>query len=351
MAERDDGTNVPGVDRRNLEAWWHAHVDAVDPPLAFSRITGGLSNLTYEVSDRAGRRWVLRRPPLHGVIQSAHDMAREHRIMAALAGSGVPVPPVVGHESDAAVTGAEFYVMDFVAGPVYRSPEMVEATTDPPLRERISQSMVDTLVDLHAVDPDAVGLGDLGRREDWCARQLRRWRRQWEHVATRDLPAFEEVHERLGADIPAQRDAGIVHGDYRLDNVILTEEGAVAAVVDWELCTLGDPLADLGILGAYWVDADDDVRSLPQAATHLPGFATRAEVVARYAERSGRDVSQFDYYLALAYWRLAAILEGVYARFSTGAYGGSGTVDVDAMPQRVEDLVDAALAATGRAGR
>jgi aminoglycoside phosphotransferase (APT) family kinase protein len=351
MDERNGHGDAPGIDRRSIEAWWRAHVDAVDPPLSFSRITGGLSNLTYEVSDGAGRRWVLRRPPLHGVIQSAHDMAREHRIMAALAGSGVPVPPMVGHEGDAEVTGAEFYVMEFVAGPVYRSVQMVEEATDPPLRARISEAVVDTLVDLHAVDPDAVGLGDLGRREDWCARQLRRWRRQWEHVATRELPAFEEVHRRLGADVPPQQGAAIVHGDYRLDNLIMTDDGAVAAVVDWELCTLGDPLADLGILGAYWVDAGDDVRSLPQAATHLPGFADRAGLVARYAERSGRDVSQFDYYLALAYWRLAAILEGVYARFSTGAYGESAPVDVDAMPQRVDDLVGAAMAATERAGR
>jgi aminoglycoside phosphotransferase (APT) family kinase protein len=351
MDERHADGDAPGIDRRNLEAWWRTHVDAVDPPLSFSRITGGLSNLTYEVSDSAGRRWVLRRPPLHGVIQSAHDMAREHRIMEALAGSGVPVPPMVGHEGDVAVTGAEFYVMAFVAGPVYRSVEMVEATTDPPLRQRISGAMVDTLVDLHAVDPDGVGLGDLGRREDWCARQLRRWRRQWEHVATRELPAFEEVHRRLGADVPPQQGAAIVHGDYRLDNLIMTDDGVVAAVVDWELCTLGDPLADLGILGAYWVDAGDDIRSLPQAATHLPGFADRADLVARYAERSGRDVSQFDYYLALAYWRLAAILEGVYARFSAGAYGERTPVDVDAMPQRVDDLVAAALAATERAGR
>ena len=146
MAEQGGGTDVPGIDRRNLEAWWRGHVDAVDPPLSFSRIEGGLSNLTYEVCDAGGRGWVLRRPPLHGVIQSAHDMAGEHRIMAALAGSGVPVPPMIGHEDDERVTGAEFYVMDFVTGPVYRNVEMVETTTDPALRARISEAMVDRIV-------------------------------------------------------------------------------------------------------------------------------------------------------------------------------------------------------------
>jgi aminoglycoside phosphotransferase (APT) family kinase protein len=348
----DDGTGGnPGVDPDGLEAWWRRHTPAVDPPLAFSRITGGLSNLTYDVADQCGRRWVLRRPPLHGVIQSAHDMGREHRIMAALADSPVPVPPVVGHEADASVTGAEFYVMDFVAGPVYRSVRQVEAETDPMLRSTLSSAMVDTLVALHGVDPDTVGLGDLGRREDYCARQLRRWRRQWAQVETRPLPSFHEVHRRLSADIPDQQGLGIVHGDYRLDNVIFTRDGDVAAVVDWELCTLGDPLADLGILCAYWADPGDTFRALPQGATHLPGFATRAELIEQYSQQSDRDLGEVEFYLALAYWRLAAILEGVYARFSSGAYGEDVMSDLASFPRRVEHLVEAALAATARSGR
>ena len=348
----DGGTgDIPGIDPDGLGVWWRKHTPAVDLPLEFSRITGGLSNLTYDVADQSGRRWVLRRPPLHGVIQSAHDMGREHRIMAALADSAVPVPPVVGHEPDPSVTGAEFYVMAHVAGPIYRSPAQVGAQTDPTLRSTVSTSLIDTLVALHDVDPDTVGLGDLGRREDYCGRQLRRWRRQWGQVETRPLPAFDEVHRRLSADIPDQQGAGIVHGDYRLDNIILTPDGDVAAVVDWELCTLGDPLADLGILCAYWADPDDTFRALPQAATHLPGFATRAELIDRYARRSDRDLGDIDFYLALAYWRLAAILEGVYARFSSGAYGEDAMPDLASFPRRVEHLVEAALAATARSGR
>lgn len=351
MVDDDGAGEAPGIDPDALGAWWLDHTPDVSLPLAFSRIEGGLSNLTYDVCDRQGRRWVLRRPPLHGVIQSAHDMGREHRIMAALADSAVPVPPVVGHEPDPSVTGAEFYVMDHVPGPIYRSAAQVEDETDPDLRSAISAALVDTLAALHDVDPDTVGLGDLGRREDYCARQLRRWQRQWEHVATRPLSAFDEVHRRLAADIPVQQGVAIVHGDYRLDNVIFTPDGDVAAVVDWELCTLGDPLADLGILCVYWTDPDDEFRALPQAATHLPGFADRAELIARYAQRSDRDLADVDFYIALAYWRLAAILEGVYARFSSGAYGDDAVPDLASFPGRVERLVEAALDATARSGR
>lgn len=351
MADGTGTGSVPGIDHDNLGAWWRAHTPAVDLPLQFARIEGGLSNLTYDVCDAAGRRWVLRRPPLHGVIQSAHDMGREHRIMAALAGSDVPVPPVVGHEPDASVTGAEFYVMDFVAGPVYRSAAMVEDGTDAALRRTLGMSLIDTLVALHEIDPDRVGLGDLGRREDYCGRQLRRWRRQWEQTVTEPSPVFEEVHQRLIADIPPQQGVGIVHGDYRLDNVISTPDGGIAAVVDWELCTLGDPLADLGILCAYWADPADEVRSLPQSATHLPGFPSRAELIDRYAQRSGRNLDDVAFYLALAYWRLASILQGVYARFSAGAYGDDATTDAGTFPPRIAHLVRMAATETERSGR
>ncbi len=341
---------LPGIDPDGLGRWWSRHVRPVDLPLAFERVTGGLSNLTYLVRDSAGRRWVLRRPPLHGVIQSAHDMGREYTIIAALSGSGVPVPAAVGLCGDPSVTGADFYVMEYVPGPVYRNAEIVAGQTDERSRRLISESLIDTLVALHELDADAVGLGDLGRREDYCARQLRRWRRQWEHVVDRPVPAFEQVHERLRADIPPQNGVTIVHGDYRLDNLIFSPEGVVAAVVDWELCTLGDPLGDLGILAAYWSDPDDDFRTLPQAATHLPGFLRRGELVTRYAERSGRDVADFDFYLALSYWRLAAILQGVYSRFASGAYGGTHP-DAAALPSRIDQLADAALAMTRRSGR
>ena len=230
-----------------------SNVPAARPPLAYERIAGGHSNLTYRVTDADGNEWALRRPPLGKTLSSAHDMAREHRVVAALGGTPVPVAPVAGLCEDESVNGAPFYVMEFVRGPVLRGVSEAEASfPDEGDRHEIGMRVADTLAAVHAVDPDAVGLGDLGRKEDYVARQLRRWNGQWEKSKTRELPAIDRVHEALSARIPAQVGASIVHGDYRLDNMILADSGEVAAVVDWELCTLGDPLADVGTLMAYW---------------------------------------------------------------------------------------------------
>jgi aminoglycoside phosphotransferase (APT) family kinase protein len=277
-------------------------------------------------------------------------MEREHRIVAALEGSTVPVPPVVGLCEDTSVTDAPFFVMGYVDGRVLRDAESVRHASDEGLRARASESLIDALVALHDVDPDAVGLGDLGRRDAYCARQLRRWRGQWDKVRTRDVPEIIEVHDRLVAKIPPQMGTAIVHGDYRLDNLILHDDGQVAAVVDWELCTLGDPLADLAILWAYWKDSGDDFSPLPQPGSDQPGFLRKADLVERYVRESGRELTDFDFYIALAYWRLAVILEGVYARFTSGAYGDVPD-HVRRFEQTVPTLAQAALAATERAGR
>ncbi len=314
-------TAVDGIDAAAVGAWFAAHAGDVAPPLRFERIAGGHSNLTYRVSDAAGKSWALRRPPLGKRLGSAHDMVREHRVVSALGPTAVPVAPVVGLCEDEAVNGAPFYVMDFVEGPILRG--LAEAELFPAEADRwaIGERVADTLVAIHAVDPDAVGLGELGRKEDYVARQLHRWQGQWESSKTRELAAVDRVHERLAARIPAQGPATIVHGDYRLDNMILTDSGAVAAVVDWELCTLGDPLADVGLLMVYWPERGDDPVGLGQPATLAAGFPTRDELAARYAERSGRDLSELDFYLALGYWKLAVIIEGVYARYVAGGYG------------------------------
>jgi aminoglycoside phosphotransferase (APT) family kinase protein len=211
--------------------------------------------------------------------------------------------------------------MEFVEGPVLRGLAEAEAFPDHGDREAIAERVVDTLVDIHAVDPDAAGLGQLGRKEDYVARQLHRWQGQWEKSKTRELPLIDEVHERLAAAIPEQGPATIVHGDYRLDNMILTPEGQVAAVVDWELCTLGDPLADVGLLMVYWPKSGEEATSLGQPANLAPGFPDREALRRRYEERSGRDLSRLDFYVALGYWKLAIILEGVYARYTGGGYG------------------------------
>jgi aminoglycoside phosphotransferase (APT) family kinase protein len=330
-----------GIDRDGVEAWFAEHVPGVQLPLTFDRISGGHSNLTYGVRDSAGSRWALRRPPLGKRLGSAHDMGREHRVVSALAETPVPVAPVAGFCEDESVNEAPFYVMEFVEGPILRGLAEAEIFPDEGDRRAIGERVVDTLVDIHAVDPDAVGLGELGRKEDYVARQLHRWQGQWEKSKTRELPAVDAVHERLAARIPEQGPATIVHGDYRLDNMILNPAGEVAAVVDWELCTLGDPLADVGLLMVYWPEAGEDDISLGQPATMAPGFPKRDELKARYSERSGRDLSQLDFFVALGYWKLAIILEGVYARYAAGQYG---KVDpgIEAFARLVERLADAA---------
>jgi aminoglycoside phosphotransferase (APT) family kinase protein len=330
-----------GIDRAGVEGWFAEHVPGAAAPLSFKRISGGHSNLTYGVSDAAGHRWALRRPPLGKRLGSAHDMAREHKVVSALGPTAVPVAPVVGLCEDESVNGAPFYAMEFVEGPILRGLDEADAFPDEADRGAIGERVADTLVAIHAVDPDEVGLGDLGRKEDYVARQLRRWQGQWEKSKTREIPAIDEVHERLAARIPAQGPATIVHGDYRLDNMILSPAGEVAAVVDWELCTLGDPLADVGLLMVYWPDSGEDI-ALGQPANLAPGFPSRDELRARYAERSGRDLSELDFFVALGYWKLAIILEGVYARYAAGGYG---KVDpgIQQFAKVVEQLADAAI--------
>jgi aminoglycoside phosphotransferase (APT) family kinase protein len=346
----DGPVEVPeGIDRGGIEDWFAKHVPAAKPPLSFARISGGHSNLTYRVSDVAGGRWALRRPPLGRRLGSAHDMGREHRVVSALGSTRVPVAPVIGLCEEEDVNGAPFYVMEFVEGPILRGVAEAEAFPSEDERRAIGIRVADTLVEIHAVDPMAVGLGELGRKEDYVARQLRRWQGQWEKSKTRELAAIDQVHDRLAARIPRQGPATIVHGDYRLDNMILTPEGEVAAVVDWELCTLGDPLADVGLLMVYWPERGEESIALGQPANLAPGFPTREELRERYAERSGRDLAELDFFIALGYWKLAIILEGVYARYAAGQYG---RVDegIQQFARMVERLAEAADEAERRGG-
>jgi aminoglycoside phosphotransferase (APT) family kinase protein len=323
MAEpaRDVSAEVPGLELDAVPPWLEERTD-LTPPLVATVIAGGRSNLTYRLADAAGRVLVLRRPPLHGVLESAHDVAREHRILTALAGTDVPVPRCLGLEATGEVTGAPFYVMEHVDGVVVRDAAVARSALGPPVRAAASRDLIDVLVRLHAVDIDAVGLGSLARREDYLARQLARWKRQLDQVRSRDVSILDEVHERLTARIPAQGPAGIVHGDYRLDNLLLDPTtGAVTAVLDWELTTLGDPLADLGLLLVYWAEPTDTSVPLPDPPTGVEGFLRRDELVDRYAAASGRDVAEIGFHVAFGYWKLACILEGVHRRHQDGAYG------------------------------
>ncbi|HKG03893.1 MAG TPA: phosphotransferase family protein [Conexibacter sp.] len=340
---------VSGIARERVDPWLAEHVAGARPPFEYELIAGGRSNLTYLVQDGAGRRLVLRRPPLGQVLQSAHDMGREHRIIAALGPTAVPVPEALAFCDDEAVNDAPFYVMAFVSGVVLDDERDAERELDVPARAAAGRSLVDVLADLHAVDPDAVGLGDLGRKEGYVERQLRRWQSQFEKSRTRDIPAMQEVHQQLAAHIPQQRRTGIVHGDYRLGNCLVGDDGAVRAVLDWELCTLGDPLADVGWLVAWWVEPGQSAahlrRSVPSMA---PGFESHRVLVERYVERSGADAADLEYYVALAYWKLACITEGVHARYRAGVMGAATSAEIEAFGEQVRLLADAALERTER---
>jgi aminoglycoside phosphotransferase (APT) family kinase protein len=333
---------VRGLDVERVGTWLVDHVEGATAPFEFELIAGGRSNLTFAVTDGEGHRYVVRRPPLGHVLATAHDMGREHRLIAAVGTTSVPVPRALGLCTDEEVNGAPFYVMAFVKGVVLDAPDKARLLPEEICRAA-GVDLVDVLAALHAVDVDAVGLGDLAKREAYIERQLRRWSRQWQDSKTRELPLIEEVEKRLRAAIPPQHGATIVHGDYRLGNCLVDPTtGSIAAVLDWELCTLGDPLADVGYLGVYWGDASP-YRGSANDPTSAPGFPTYNEVLERYAQRTGRDVSGVDYYRAFGAWRLAVIGEGVYARYLHGVMGDEAP-DLDGMRDRVAKMAELALA-------
>ena len=332
---------MQGIDETRVEAWLNTHIDGVQGPYSYSLITGGRSNLTFLVEDSHGTQMVLRRPPLGSVLATAHDMAREHRIISAVGQTGVPVPKTLGVCIDEDVNGAPFYVMSYVAGEVLDSPEKGEKLPEH-LRATACDHLVDVLADLHAVDIDAVGLGNLAKRDGYVERQVKRWSTQWANSKTRELPAIEEVARLLAENIPTQVGVSIAHGDYRFGNCLTNlETGDITAVLDWELCTLGDPLADLGYIGVYWTDPGHPL-TRTNDPTGLVGFRTYADIVERYSLRTGRDVSNIGYYRAFSSFRLAVISEGVYARYLHGAMGEH---DVDLLPLKLgtENLAEAAL--------
>jgi aminoglycoside phosphotransferase (APT) family kinase protein len=320
---------VPGVtDPARLAAWIRrsAAADAGEL-LGVTLIAGGRSNLTYRL-DLGHGRLVLRRPPLGHVLPTAHDMAREYRVLTALAGTDVPVPRPVAICADAEVIGAPFYLMQYVDGVVLRSREH-GLQVSPGQARQLSQRLAGMLAAIHAVDIDAVGLAEFGRPEGYLARQLARWQRQWDLSATRGMPGYERLVQRLTAGLPESAEGTLVHGDFRLDNLLLTrgEQLSIAAVVDWEMSTLGDPLADLGLTLMYWADpGEEDWLEINVGAevTALPGFFTRAELAARYAELTGRDISGIGYYMAFGCFKLAVVLEGINTRFLQHKTVGEG---------------------------
>lgn len=337
-----------GIDEQKVGAWLTANVAGAEAPFRYDRIGGGRSNMTFGVTSAGGDRYVLRRPPLGHVLATAHDMSREHRVISALGPTTVPVPATLGLCPDDSVNGAPFYVMSMVDGVVVDNPQKAEPLSLS-VRAHMTERLVDVLVSLHDVEPDAVGLGDFGRREGYVERQIRRWSKQWDGSKTRDLPAVDALAAALAANIPEQQGAAITHGDYRFGNTIIDPAtGEIAAVLDWELCTLGDPLADLGYIGVHWTDeASDDGRH--NDPTSAGGFGTFADLLERYGRQSTRDLSAIDYYVAFQFWRLAIILEGVYARYLHGAMGDQlGSTEVGAIGDGIFALIDGAQAALAR---
>ena len=342
-----EANHVQGIDVAKVSRWLADNVAGARAPFSFQLIAGGRSNLTFLVTDDNGIRYVLRRPPLGHVLATAHDMAREHRIISAVGQTNVPVPATLGLCTDESVNGAPFYVMNFVDGVVLDNAEKAEML-DKSLRRSASFNLIDVLCELHDVDIDAVGLGNLAKREGYIERQIKRWSTQWENSKTRELPEIDEVVRLLSTKVPRQQDVSIAHGDFRFGNVLTdVTTGRIAAVLDWELCTLGDPLADLGYIGVYWSDGPASALRANDP-TPAGGFTTYRELVERYATKTGRDVSGVDYYVAFSCWRLAVISEGVYARYLHGAMGNQEGIDMTVMKAGVDALTIRALEAVGR---
>ncbi|MFD6392093.1 phosphotransferase family protein [Nocardia sp. NPDC060259] len=332
-------TDLPGLDLDRLSTWLRGQVD-VAGALSGKLIAGGKSNLTYEVGD-GSTRWIVRRPPLGHVLATAHDMAREYRVTAALRDTDVPVPAMYALCQDDTVLGAPFYVMEHVEGTPYRTAAELGAL-GPERTRAISTDLIDTLAVLHAVDPAAIGLADFGRPEGFLERQVRRWKKQLDASHSRDLPLADELHARLAADVPTESAVGIVHGDYRLDNVLTDSSDRLAAVIDWEMATLGDPLTDLALMIVYGRLADRSSGATVADASVAPGFLSESEIIARYTARSDRDMSRFGFYLGLAAFKLAAILEGIHYRFLRGQTVGEGFDTVGAV---IDPLLETGLTA------
>lgn len=343
------GETLPGYDVPAVEAWIRENAPVLKLPLRWTRLEGGHSNLTYRLDDAAGRTAVIRRPPLGELLPKAHDMAREWALIRALGPTPVPVPEALGFCDDTTVTGARFYVMGHIDGhPLYNADDTRRYVPED-RRVAMAHSFFDALADLHAVDPDAVGLSDLGKKEDYVGRQVKTWYRSWTASvapAQLDDERAHRLHDFLLANTPEQGPARIVHGDYGVHNVLIGPEGVVSAVVDWEISTLGDPLADLAYALNPWPAPTDDEPPAATAALSLPGFPTRTELARRYAERTGRDLSKLDFYVGFNRWKSACIVHGVYARYMAGQNGTQG-VDLEGLKQsifRSLDLAEQALA-------
>ena len=353
MTAHDESRGPEGYDVSRVEEWIDANVDGLTPPFTWTRLLGGHSNLTYQLDAAHGGQAVIRRPPQGELLPRAHDMSREWALISALGPTTVPVPAALGFCESPDVTGAWFYVMGLVNGhPLYNS-EDTRRWVPEKHRQKMAFAFIDVLADLHDVDPDEVGLGELGKKENYVGRQLKTWYRSWTssvEPAQYDDPRAHELQQYLLENIPEQGPARVVHGDYGVHNCLVGPDCTIAAVVDWEISTLGDPLADLAYALNQWPDPSDTEPLAPEAATAPEGFPSRTELADRYAENTGRDLAKLDYYVGFNRWKSAAIVHGVYARYCEGKKSADG-IDLDEMRGRIDRSLTLSEEAINRLGQ
>ena len=335
-----DTTSPVGFDRAAVEPWLAEHTELV-PPFVWIRLEGGHSNLTYALTDGSNREFVIRRPPEGPLLPKAHEMFREYRIIDALHPVGVPVARPVVYCDDPQVCERHFYVMDKVGGQALYSGEQTAPRLDEAARARVGESFIGVLAQIHSIDPADVGLDDLGRHEGYVARQLTTWYGSWVASADDagyDDPRVHELHDALMANLPEQGPARVVHGDYGVHNTMVADDGTIAAVLDWEIATLGDPLADFAYALNAWTEPADVVEGT-DPATALPGFASRADLIRYYLERTGADLSDIAFYRSYNWLKTACIVHGVYARYQRGQKSTEG-IDLEALYNRIKISVD-----------
>ncbi len=339
-----EGYDIPAV-----ENWVKENVSGLTPPFSWTRLEGGHSNLTYQLQDANGKDAVIRRPPQGELLPKAHDMSREWSLISALGPTAVPVPEAIGFCESPDVTGAWFYIMGLIDGRPLYTQEETEAWIPEDRRVTLAHSFFDALADLHSLDPDEIGLSELGKKENYVGRQLKTWYRSWNssiEFAQMDDPRAHELQQFFMDNMPDQGKARVVHGDYGLHNCLIGADSKVAAVVDWEISTLGDPLADLAYALNPWPENEEE-RALNLGGAGASGFPIRSELAQRYAERTGRNLDKLDYYIGFNRWKTAAILHGVYARYKAGQKSSEG-IDMEEMRNRILASLDLSEQAVNR---